>query len=367
MIFFKKTLFFIIFIINFKNNYCQFLNVDKKILEIINPLVDNKLNIEKGYIGIVVGIVKNNNDNFYSFGSMNINKVEKPKRDTIFEIGSITKTFTSILLADSYVNNIVNLNDNYNICKNNYTNSTCFNGTPINLINLSTHTSGLPRLPSNLNNSLNPYGNYYYKNLNDFLSTYKLEYKPGIKYEYSNLGAGILGSYLEKRENKSYQNLIKDKISNPFNLKDTTIELTQNQKKRFAHGYYLREEVPHWDMNDKSVLSSASALRSTTNDMLIYIKNQMKTKLNKSIYKAISLTHIERFKINQNLSVGLGWHIDTLNNITWHNGETYGFTSYIGFDKKTKTGVIIMANSFLGINNTKIDESGIKIMNILRS
>lgn len=356
----KGILFIIFFIINFKNNYCQFINIDKKLEDIINPLI-NDTNIKQRYVGIVVGIIKNNHDKFYSFGSVNINKNEKPKENTIFEIGSITKTFTTTLLADAHIRNIIDINDYLKKCDLNITNGFCFEDIPISLTNLSTHTSGYPRIPNNLPlTSLTPYDNYYREDLDIFLSTYKLSHKSGKFFEYSNLGLGILGTYLSDKQNESYENLIKKRISEPYKLYDTKIVLNNEQKIRYANGYLSGIETPHWNM-EKSALSAAGGLHSTINNMLKYLRLQIFDE-----NKIFKLTHIERYIINSNLSIGLGWFIDKINNIIWHDGGTYGFTSFIGFDKTNKIGVIIMANTFIE-NDTRINEIGIKIINILKN
>jgi CubicO group peptidase (beta-lactamase class C family) len=360
MKFIKRILFIVLFFINFKKNYCQFQNIDERIINIINPLTNDNKNITQRYIGIAVGIIKNDHEKFYSFGSVNINNNEKPKKNTIFEIGSITKTFTASLLMDTYLRKIVKLDDILEICKLNSTNGYCFEDTPISLTNLSTHTSGYPKNPSNLPLTLTTPDNYSRNNLNEFLLNYTLQYKPGTVYEYSNVGFSVLGLYLSDKQNNTYKNLIEERITKKFDLKDTKIKLNTEQEKRYAHGYLSGIETPHWNMNNSS-LSPAGGLHSTINDMLKYIKLQISDE-----NKVFKLTHIEKYIINTNTSIGLSWFIDKNNNIIWHDGSTYGFTSFIGFDKKNKVGVIIMANSYLE-NDTRINEKGIEILNILRN
>ncbi|CAO3639045.1 unnamed protein product [Cunninghamella blakesleeana] len=353
-------LFVFFFIIYIRNSYCQITTtIDKSIADIINPLVNGLPN--QTYVGVAVGIVKEDQKYFYSFGSININKKEKPKEDTIFEIGSITKTFTSLLLADAYINNILDLNDHLKSCNgSNTTNGFCFKGTPISLTNLSTHTSSYPAVPTNLPlTSLTPYDNYNQNDLNLFLSNYSLLREPGSLYEYSNLGYGILGNYISDKHNDSFASLIEKKISNPYSLYDTKISLNNEQLSRLATGYLSGNETPYWNMT-KSSLMACGALHSTMNDMLKYLKLQMYSE--NEIFK---MTHMEKYKLNSNSSIGLAWVIDKLDNIIWHNGATYGFRSFIAFDKKSSVGTVVMANSLIQ-NDTRVEEAGIKIINLFR-
>jgi D-alanyl-D-alanine-carboxypeptidase/D-alanyl-D-alanine-endopeptidase len=359
--FFTKGIIFIIFIIvYFKNNYLQFIKIDKKIEDIINPLT-NDSNVNQRFVGIAVGIIKDNHERFYSFGSVDQNKNEKPKKNTIFEIGSITKTFTASLLADAHLRGILDINDHIEKCNSNITNAFCFEGTPISLANLSTHTSGYPKMPDNLPlTSETPFDYYYREHLDKFLSNYTLLRKPGSLFEYSNVGVGMLGIYLSDRQNSSYENLLEKTILKPYKLYDTKMDLNNEQKLRFAKGYLSGIETPHW-WQKRSAIAACGALHSTVDDMLKYLRLQIFSE--NEIFK---FTHVERYIIDSKSSMGLGWIRERVDNFITHNGGTYGFTSFVGFDKNTKVGVVILANSYI-LNDTKIDEAGTRIINIIRS
>src|SRR5208283_4407870 len=115
--------------------------------------------------------------------------------DTVFEIGSITKVFTALLLADMAQRGEVALTDPVSKYLPKGVKMPGRNGHAIMLQDLATHTSGLPRLPSNMKpkDFMNPYADYTPELLYQFLSSYELPRDPGSKWEYSNLGAGLLG------------------------------------------------------------------------------------------------------------------------------------------------------------------------------
>ena len=191
--------------------------------------------------------------------------------DTIFEIGSATKVFTSLLLADMVQRGEVALNDPVAKFLPAGVSVPERNGRQITLVDLATHTSGLPRLPANLNpkDPNNPYADYTPEQLYQFLSSYQLPRDIGAQYEYSNLGGGLLGFALARRAGMSYEALVKSRICDPLGMKDTGITLTPEMKARFAVGHDQGlARVENWDL---PTLAGAGALRSTANDLLAFV------------------------------------------------------------------------------------------------
>jgi serine-type D-Ala-D-Ala carboxypeptidase/endopeptidase len=297
--------------------------------------------------GIVVGIVDDKQVRIISAGQADKTNHQKLTDDTLFEIGSITKTFTGILLADMSLKGEVNLDDPIvNYLPKGVTMPTR-NGKTIRLRDLATHTSGLPRLPTNFTykNISNPYVDYSVENLYEFLSHYQLTRDIGSTAEYSNLGMGLLGHVLALKAGKSYEELVTERILIPLGMTDTSISLSTAQKKRIATGHDITGKATSlWDI---PTLAGAGALRSSAHDMMIYLQANMgiiKTPLREAI--VLSQQFQQPFGSNT-LSIGLAWQTEKTpeGNVVWHNGGTGGFRSFIGFNQLTRQGVFVLINS----------------------
>jgi serine-type D-Ala-D-Ala carboxypeptidase/endopeptidase len=317
--------------------------------------VENQLDLlakpllEMGYAtGIVVGVIEGDKDTIFSYGTVSRDSQEAPDGKTIFEIGSVSKTFTALLLAILAVEGRVNLDDPVRkflpasvIVPRKWKRE-------ITLADLAMHISGLPRMPDNVEpeDPLNPYADYTAEKMYTFLSTYQLPRAPGEIYEYSNLGSGLLGHALARREKKDFEVLVREIICRPLGLKDTSIVLSPVQRSRFAKGYDLEgNPVIHWNF---SVLAGCGALRSTARDLLRYTRAQMGT-VDSPLSAAINSALIPRHStdIPGDWQIGLGWHVDKTGSIAWHDGGTYGAYTYIGFNRKRGFGLVWLSNSSL--------------------
>jgi len=146
------------------------------------------------------------------------------------------------------------------------------NGKAITLLDLSTHSSGLPRIPRNLNpkDPANPYADYRVDDLYQFLSSYELPRDAGSEVEYSNLGGGLLGHILAHRAGTDYETLVRVRITDPLGMPDTGITLSSSRKRRMATGHNaMLAPVSNWDF---ATLAGAGALRSSANDMLTFLE-----------------------------------------------------------------------------------------------
>jgi CubicO group peptidase (beta-lactamase class C family) len=298
--------------------------------------------------GICVAFIKDGKTTTYSYGE--IKKGEKQLPDTnktFFEIGSISKTFTGILLADEVVKGKLSLDDPINKYLPDSIKKMEFKDVPITLKTLSNHSSGFPRLPMNLykkgDDANNPYQNYDAGRMFSYLKTYKPFREVGVNYEYSNFAVGLLGTILAQQNQLSYEELLLQKICKPLKLKNTKISLDEADKINFAQGYDEKgKSASAWDLN---TLAGAGGIRSTTNDMAKYVEANM-TKATKQLQEAIDLSHKVSFESGQNI-VGLGWHITKRkeNTIYQHSGGTGGFRTFVGFDKELQIGVVVLSNS----------------------
>ncbi|EPR66177.1 serine hydrolase domain-containing protein [Cyclobacterium qasimii] len=251
-----------------------------------------------------IAIIKNGQPEFYGIKIENDTLISVENQDRVFEIGSISKVFTATLLADLSLEGKLNLNDP----ASKYLPWKLKNEPKFTLQQLSNHSSGLPRLPDNLILSevdiSNPYKDYGEKKLGFYL-TEQLELKqnPGLKFEYSNLGVGLLGYILTKIDSSSYEEMLQRRITQPLQMESTTIE-REKVLNQLVKGLDVEGQVtPNWDLN---VLEGAGAILSSTQDLTKFALAQFKPD-----NQEITLTHKKTFSITPyEKAIGLGWMIE---------------------------------------------------------
>ena len=315
--------------------------------------------IEYGHTpSVVVGIIDGDGLQYYAFGAKTIGG--KPVNEhTIYEIGSISKTFTAILLAQMVQEGTLKTDD----AAQNYLPASVKlpmrADKQITLGHLSDHTSGLPRMPTNFTpkDPANPYADYTVEQMYDFLNDYTLTRDIGSAMEYSNLAAGLLGHILSLKAGTSYEELMVNKIATPLGMKATKITFNKPMKRNLAMGHSNGVQVSNWDI---PTLAGAGAIRSSLHDMLRYVAANMG--LQKSeLQAAMQLTHQARHdKAGGGTRVGLGWIISkgAEGDVIWHNGGTGGYRTFCGFVKETGTGVVVLTNSDKGA-----DDLGMRLLN----
>jgi CubicO group peptidase (beta-lactamase class C family) len=304
------------------------------------------------HVGFVVGVLKDGARAVRGYGRLAADRPEAPDGRTVFEIGSITKAFTGILLADAAVEGRVALDDPVRRHLPEGWKIPVREGREITLAHLATHTSGFPRLPANLafKDPSNPYASYSETDLSSFLGSYMLRREPGDRYEYSNLGAGLLGRALSGGD---YEKLVLARIASPLGLEDTRIALTEDQKRRLGPPHaVVGKPAANWDL---PTLAGAGALRSTADDLLRFLE----ANLGAGPGTALALSHEERFRAGpQGPRIGLGWHLTPLLSngkiMIWHNGGTGGYRSFAGFVKETRTAVVVLANTAADVDGLAV-------------
>jgi serine-type D-Ala-D-Ala carboxypeptidase/endopeptidase len=279
--------------------------------------------------------------------------------NTVFEIGSVTKVFTTAILADMVQRSEVRLDDPISKYLPATARVPSRAGKQITLLDLATQSSGLPRLPTNLKpaNIANPYADYSVQQLYDFLSGYELTRDIGSKFEYSNLGVGLLGHVLALRAGKSYEALVTERILKPLGMHDTRITFTPAMLAHLAPGHNdAGTVVGNWDL---PTLAGAGGLRSTANDMLKFLAANLDSTLG-PVARALAHAHTAIRDTDQpTMRIGLAWL--TVNPfgtpVTWHNGGTGGYHTFIGFDPANNRGVVILSNS-----SGSIDDIGLHML-----
>ena len=309
----------------------------KYVKEYIRQIVDNGKSAS-----IIIGVVNKDGRQIFSYGELEKGSGKKPDENSLYGIGSITKLFTCSLLADMVCNGKMNLNDPISKYLPDSVNTPTFNGKEITLYDLATHTSGLPPRPDNLSptNPNNPYADYTIDQTYRFLSHYNLSREIGTRYEYSNIGVGLLGYIIAQESNSDFETIVHNKICKPLKLKHTVITVFEKLKKNMAIPYDNEGKIAlEWTFS--SVFAGAGSLKSTMNDMLEFVAANLGL-INSKLNSTFIQTH---FKHPQN-NIALGWHIwNDFGSFNYgHSGSTIGYKSFIGFNKETQTGVVVLSN-----------------------
>ena len=314
--------------------------------EIRKILVD-RIDAQRQSVGIVVGVIEPAGRRVVAYGSLAKGDTRPLNGDTIFEIGSITKVFTSLLLADAVERHEVALTDPVAKFLPAKVKVPERGGRSITLQDLSTHTSGLPRVPTNLapKDPANPYADYSAEDLYTFLSGYQLTRDIGAQYEYSNLGGGLLGHTLALQARTDYEALVRARITGPLGMASTAIALSPQMKSRLAVGHSATlQPVVNWDL---PTLAGAGALRSSTNDLLTFLAANLGYSPTPLAPAMANMLKVRRPTGAQGLEIALGWHVLTAHGkeIVWHNGGTAGSRTFIGYDQKARVGVVVLSNA----------------------
>jgi D-alanyl-D-alanine-carboxypeptidase/D-alanyl-D-alanine-endopeptidase len=312
----------------------------------IRRIIAERVDTHRQSVGIVVGVIEPAGRRIVAYGSRATGDARPLDGDTVFEIGSITKVFTSLLLADAAQRGELALTDPVS----KYLPATVKvpeRGRAITLQDLATHTSGLPRLPTNFQpkDGTNPYADYSVEQMYAFLSGHELAREVGALYDYSNFGAGLLGHALSRRAGLDYEALVRARITNPLGMKSTSIALSPDMRARLAtgHGPTL-EPVANWDL---PTLAGAGALRSTVNDMLTFLAaaiGHASSPLDKAFATMLAT---RRSTPTAGLEIGLGWHVlkGPATEVIWHNGGTGGYRTWMGYEPRSRTGVVVLTNA----------------------
>ena len=313
----------------------------------VKSILQDRIERAKKGVGIVVGLVDDKGTRVIAYGKPSQESKQALDGNSVFEIGSVTKVFTATLLADMVERGEVSLSDPISKYLPKTVKTPTRDGKEITLFDLATQTSGLPRLPTNLKpqDPRNPYADYSVDQMYEFLSGYRLTRGIGEKYEYSNLGVGLLGHILALRAGTDYETLVRKRIAEPLKMADTKIKLTPAMSARLATGHGpLLKPAANWDL---PTLAGAGALRSTVNDMLKFVAANLGFKKSPLLAAMQKAQQFQRDTGIADLSIGLGWHIlkkfDA--ELIWHNGGTGGYHSFIGFDKKNRKGVVVLSNA----------------------
>ncbi|MGK6351147.1 serine hydrolase domain-containing protein [Parapedobacter sp. DT-150] len=311
---------------------------------------------------LAIGIINAGKTSSYYYGETEQGNKRLPDENTLFETGSITKTFTATLLA--YLAQTQQLSIDDTITKY-LPDSVAANPDlqRITLKQLASHTSGLPRMPANISatsasHPTNPYEGYTQDHLYAYLKSYKADVPPDSIYQYSNLGFGLLGDILSTVSGKPYNELVQEIICRPLGLKNTT-EQPSPDSQYVAKVYNSKgEETLLWTFG---AFTAHGSLKSTVPDLLNYAKAHFKMP-ESDLEHALALTRQFTFFHPPDTDIGLAWHMNLVGDelMYWHNGGTFGSSSYIAFTPDKKIALVVLSNTA-----ESVDAIGLAILNHL--
>jgi CubicO group peptidase (beta-lactamase class C family) len=345
---------------NNSENVINNLSKNELITKEQSEIIFNKVKSFPNNTQISIAIIRNGKVSYYGVKQNNDTILSIENYRSIFEIGSISKIFTSTLLAGFITDKKIKLNDNIN----GFLNLAFKNGIKISFKELANHTSGLPALPTNLDltavNPENPYKEYNKTYLDEYL-TKNIELSNKGMYQYSNLGAGLLGYVLSKISNVSYDSLLYSKIFSKYNMLNSTTSFNKIKGNLIKGLDNKGNEVSNWEF---SVLAGAGGILSNVEDLAKFAIAQFDCS-----NKELKLTRKKTFEVNKNMDIGLGWHIlksQSENVWNWHNGGTGGYSSSMVIDTKNKNGIVILSNvSAFNPNMKNIEKLCFELMKTL--
>ena len=310
--------------------------------------------VQHRLVGVVAGRTLGGITSIITAGTRHFNGSDAMTDSTLFEIGSITKAFTGTLLAEMVLRREVALSDPVAKYLPGWTIPN-YKGQVITLLDLATHTSGLPSLPDSLTpaNPLDPYADFTEARLIAYLARYQLLRAPATQYEYSNMGMALLGRALAERARLPYEVLLRERILTPLGMADTRIDLTADDMGRAAAGHNDQLlPTPDWHL---PAFLAAGALHSTVPDLLRFANAVLDTTRG-PLAKAIAFAIVPRRKYNTTDSVGLAWHHAHIDgaDVVWHNGGTGGYRSFLGVAIATGRAIVVLANANVSMDDVAI-------------
>lgn len=312
--------------------------------------------------GVSIAVVDHGVRRFFNYGVA--------KQDSIYEIGSVTKTFTGLILSQMVQQGKVKLEDPVR--------ELLPPGTvqkpavsEITLLDIATQHSGLPRMPDNFKpaDESNPYADYHAADMYAFLAKHGVQRPEKATFNYSNYGFGLLGQALSVRGAEPYPQLLKHEVLDPLGMHDTTIVLSPEQQARFLPGHTGGHRPAHaWDLD---AFAGAGAIRSTASDMLIYLEanlhpERVKPANASATARTISAAIVQDHEIrsdalggmNSSQKIALAWLYNPATGDFWHNGATGGYSAYAFFNPKGDYAAVVLLNATIGPQGSFADRLG---------
>ena len=316
----------------------------------LKPLVGNPTLAGASGIGVAIGVFERGEQRVLTYGVA--------KEDSLFEIGSITKTFTGLILSEMVIDKKVALDTPVRELLPPGTVAKPA-GPEITLLSLATHHSGMARMPDNFHpaDPANPYADYTEKDLYEYIAKTGLALKPDAKFQYSNVGMGLLGDALAHKAAETYSDLLKQDVLGPLHMEHTFIVLPPAEQGNFLAGHNSMDKPVHaWDLD---AMAPAGGIRSDVRDMLKYMAAQLHPPAG-TVAQAVELQHEVRADMD-GAKIAINWMFDPRAANYDHAGGTGGFTSYAFFNAKDDVASVVLVNRSSGL----AESLGVQIAELL--
>ncbi len=292
---------------------------------------------------IAIALIVGDSDKYYGIKRRNDSLIYVENRESVFEIGSITKCFTATMLAKLVYEKQVDLNEPIKYLLPISLHQSALNGKEVTLLHLANHTSGFPKEPDNVSTVWttpgSPYKTYDTTRLYDFLSKrLTLQFTPGDRRDYSNLGGGLLGHILTLITRKSYEDLLFEYICEPLGLGNTFVALNPGRSQKLVPGRDPGGNVvPNWELN---VLAGGGEIKSTAEDLTKYIREHMID----TTYYPLTLQPTIQYTENNYAGLGWAWYANGNEKYVSATGGTGGYSCCVIFERSKRTGIVLLTN-----------------------
>lgn len=320
----------------------------------VREMLRQRIEVSKRGVGMVVALVDTSGTRVVAYGHARRGNDELVTGDSVFEVGSVTKVFTSLLLAQMVETGEARLEDP--IAGYVPTSVKSPRAREVTLLHLSRHTAGFPPFPDNMKavDPLDPRDVYTNEALFAFLDAHRTRREAGTFHLYSNYGAALLGELLARRAQVDFETALRVRVLEPLGMRRTGLALTPEL--RAAHALGHNEDSRPIPLGDVRGMPGAGSLRTTGNDMARFLEASLglrETPLAAAL-RATHETHADRQL--PDLPMGLGWFHETVlgTKLVVHGGATDGFTAYVGLDPARNRGVAVLSNGTSEVKNLAI-------------
>ncbi len=332
---------------------------------LVRQLAEPVVGEDKPVFGCVIGVIEGGQVHRFGFGRIDEQSDPAPDEKTVYEIASVTKLFTGLLLADMVVRGEVKLDDRLADLLPQGITLHRKSDRPITLLDMAEHRSGLPRLAPDFwetanRTPRNPYALFTREKVYESLSSWKPEYDPQERYEYSNYAYALLGNTLAAKKGKTFEELLDERVLGPLGMSETKTVLDEPLVKRLAPPHDAEgKRCQNWDLS--TGFAPGGGLRSTLDDMLKFAAAALGDF--EPLRDAFTLAQLPLADgAGEGRKIGLGWNYHVEKKFHWHNGQTGGYFSMFVLDRDRRIAVVILSNSF----NDAPDSLGVKILEAVR-